>query len=106
MGNYSESFGVFMRESGELGKAFQEMNNALYKESALDPKTQELVFLSALAAVRHINSMTFHVQAAKKNGATREEVVSAVLTGLPLAGLQCTEALPAALEVYDNFEVK
>jgi len=33
-----------------------------------------------------ISSGTIHVQAAKQSGASREEVISAVLIGLPAAG--------------------
>lgn len=102
MGNHSESFGVFMRESGEIGETFTKMNEAVYKNSGLDPKTQELVFIGILAAVRHGNGMTFHVEQAKKNGASRKEVIGAILTGLPASGLQCTEVLGRALEVYDG----
>jgi alkylhydroperoxidase/carboxymuconolactone decarboxylase family protein YurZ len=44
----------------------------------------------------------FHVAHAKAAGATREEVISAVLLGLPAAGNQVTQALPAALAAYDE----
>ena len=42
-----------------------------------------------------------HAQAAKQSGASREEVISAVLIGLPAAGLGVTQALPAAIAAYD-----
>ena len=45
--------------------------------------------------------MPFHTQAAKAVGATREEVIDAVLVGLPAAGHGVTQALPAALAAYD-----
>jgi alkylhydroperoxidase/carboxymuconolactone decarboxylase family protein YurZ len=35
-------------------------------------------------------------------GATREEVISAILVGLPAAGHVVTQALPAALETFDS----
>lgn len=34
-------------------------------------------------------------------GTTREEVISAILLGLPAAGLCVTQALPAATAAYD-----
>jgi alkylhydroperoxidase/carboxymuconolactone decarboxylase family protein YurZ len=41
------------------------------------------------------------VAAAKQAGATRQEVISAILLGLPAAGNAVTQALPAALAAYD-----
>lgn len=46
--------------------------------------------------------MPFHVKMAKAAGATREEVISAVLVGLPVAGHVVTGVLPAALEAFDE----
>ncbi len=39
---------------------------------------------------------------AKQAGATRDEVISAVLIGLPAAGTGVTQALPAAIRAYDE----
>ena len=38
---------------------------------------------------------------AKKSGATKEEVISAILVGLPAVGNEVINALPAAIEAYD-----
>jgi alkylhydroperoxidase/carboxymuconolactone decarboxylase family protein YurZ len=54
-----------------------------------------------LSALRLQGGIPFHVTLAKQAGASREEVVSAVLIGLPAAGNGVTEALPAALAAYD-----
>ena len=35
-------------------------------------------------------------------GATREEIISAILVGLPAAGHVVTQSLPVALEAYDS----
>jgi alkylhydroperoxidase/carboxymuconolactone decarboxylase family protein YurZ len=47
------------------------------------------------------SSIPYHVEAAEKAGAWREEVSSAVLVGLPVAGHVVTQALPVAVEAYD-----
>jgi alkylhydroperoxidase/carboxymuconolactone decarboxylase family protein YurZ len=39
---------------------------------------------------------------AKQAGASREEVVSAILVGLPAAGHAVTQVLPAAMQAYDR----
>jgi alkylhydroperoxidase/carboxymuconolactone decarboxylase family protein YurZ len=74
----------------------------LDKASALDKKTGELAYLSVLAALRMESGVPFHVQMAKRAGATREEVISAILIGLPAAGLGVTQVLPTALAAYDE----
>jgi len=55
-----------------------------------------------LAALGLESGIPFHVRAAKNAGATREEVISATLVGLPAAGHGVTRALPDAVEVYDS----
>jgi alkylhydroperoxidase/carboxymuconolactone decarboxylase family protein YurZ len=43
-----------------------------------------------------------HVAHANEVGATRDEVISAILVGLPAAGYAVTQLLPAALRAYDE----
>ena len=45
-----------------------------------------------------------HVQSAKQAGASREEIIGAVLVGLPAAGQAVTQVLPVALQAYDSEE--
>ena len=54
-----------------------------------------------LAAVGLESGVPFHVGLAKQAGASREEVISAILVGLPAAGAVVTRCLPAAVEAYD-----
>jgi alkylhydroperoxidase/carboxymuconolactone decarboxylase family protein YurZ len=70
--------------------------------SALDKKTEELAYLAVLAALRMESGVPFHVQSAKQAGASRDEVISAILIGLPAAGQVVVQVLPAAIAAYDN----
>jgi AhpD family alkylhydroperoxidase len=74
---------------------------ALDGASALDKRTEELALLAVLAALRLESGVPFHTQQAKQKGASREEVISAILVGLPAAGNAVTQVLPAALAAYD-----
>lgn len=74
---------------------------SLDKASVLDKKTEELAYLAVLASQRLVSGIPFHVGMAKAAGASREEVISAVLIGLPAVGNTVIEALPVALEAYD-----
>lgn len=78
------------------------MVQGLDQASALDKKTEELAYLAVLAALRMESGIPFHVQSAKRAGASREEVISAILVGLPAAGHSITQVLPSALAAYDN----
>lgn len=98
----SNAFQTFLKEAPEHAQAWAGAVQGLAIASALDPKTAELAYLAVLAALRLENGIPFHVQAAKQAGASRREVISAILVGLPVAGHKVTQALPAALIAYDR----
>ncbi|ADL03813.1 carboxymuconolactone decarboxylase family protein [Lacrimispora saccharolytica] len=98
----STAFQAFGLEAPGVERAWMDMVQKLDKESALDKKTEELAYLAVMAAVRLESGLPFHVQMAKLNGATREEVISSILVGLPAVGNQVIQALPIALEAFDH----
>lgn len=102
MKNVTNSFSVFMTESPDTGKAYMDMVMKQSQMSALDRKTHELAYISVLSAIRMTGGLNFHVKSVKALGATREEVKSAVLVGLPVAGITLVDALEAALKAYDE----
>ena len=102
MEHVSDGFMMFMREGGAVSIAFMEMVTKASEASALDRKASELSYIAVLAAVRMTGGLAFHVKSAKKLGATRDEVKSAILVGLPAVGLAVIEALPQALQSYDE----
>ena len=97
----SKAFQLFMTEAPQHAQARMVAVQALDSASALNKKTEELAYLAVLAALRLESGIPFHVQSAKQAGASREEVISAILVGLPAAGLGVTQVLPAAIAVYD-----
>ena len=56
----------------------------------------------ALVTSSQIVTTHLHVRLAKQAGASRDEVISALLIGLPAAGNAVTQALPAAIQAYDS----
>lgn len=98
----SIAFQTFAKEAPQHAEAWSDMVQALATASALDEKTRALSYLSVLAVLRLESGIPFHVQIAKKSGASREEIISAILVGLPAAGHVVTQVLPAALEAYDK----
>ena len=100
--NVSPAFQAFAQDAPQHQQAWSEAVKALGAASALDDKTAALAYLAVIAAARLESGLPFHVKMAKMHGATRDEVISAVLIGLPAVGNVVTAALPAALEAYDE----
>jgi alkylhydroperoxidase/carboxymuconolactone decarboxylase family protein YurZ len=97
----SNAFQTFMKEAPQHAQAWGTMVQGLANASTLDKKTAALAYLAVLAALRLESGVPFHVKSAKQLGASREEVISAILVGLPAAGHVVTQVLPAAIAAYD-----
>ena len=98
----SNAFMSFAQNAPEVQKIWMETAMKLDGASRLDKKTEKLAYIAVLAALRLESGIPFHVKDAKKSGATREEIISAVLTGLPAAGNVVIQSLPAAVMAFDE----
>lgn len=98
----SNAFQTFMKEAPAHQQAWLGAVQNIGAASALDKKTESLVYIGILAAARLTSGLPFHVAEAKQHGATRDEIISAVLAGLPAVGNAVIEALPAAITAYDQ----
>ncbi|HEU5050940.1 MAG TPA: carboxymuconolactone decarboxylase family protein [Gemmatimonadales bacterium] len=97
----SEGFKAFLAETPGQARAWSRANEELGAASALDPKTRSLAYLAVLAALGLESGVPFHATLAREAGASRAEVLSAILVGLPAAGHVVTQVLPAAIRAYD-----
>lgn len=97
----SNAFRVFMHEASGHAQAWMGAVRGLDDASALDKKTEEPAYVAVPAALRLESGVPLHVQLAKEAGASREEVISAILVGLPAAGQGVTQVLPTAIATYD-----
>lgn len=98
----SPAFQAFMREAPGQAAAWGKLVQELADASALDAKTSALAYLAVLAAVGLESGIPFHVKSAKDAGAARDEVISAILVGLPAVGNGVTRVLPTAIEAFDT----
>ncbi len=96
----SEGFGILFREKPEVAQAWLESDRTLTHHSALDAKTAELAYIAVLAALGLERGLAFHTGQAQQLGATRDEVFSATLVGLPAAGARVIEALAETLRPF------
>jgi alkylhydroperoxidase/carboxymuconolactone decarboxylase family protein YurZ len=101
MSSVSNAFQIFMKEAPEYQKIWMETVQKLDYVSKLDSKTEELAYIAVLASSRLESGLPFHVKHAKALGATRDEIISAVLVGLPAVGNIVIQALPVAINAYD-----
>ncbi len=101
MPGVSNAFQTFLNEASGHAAAWMQAVQGLDQACALDDKTAELAYLAVLAALRMESGVPFHVASAKAAGASREEIISAILVGLPAAGQVVVQVLPAALAAYD-----
>lgn len=97
----SNPFQLFVSQAPQHAEAWMKLIQELDNASVLEKKTEELAYIAVLAALRMENGIPYHVQSAKQAGASREEVICAILVGLPAAGHSVTQVLPAALAAYD-----
>lgn len=98
----SKAYSCFMQEAPAHAAAWMQLAQSLDAASALDKKTEELAYIAVLAATGNTSGIPFHVLSAKSHGASRQEVLSAVLIGLPAAGAVVIAAVPLAVEAYDG----
>ena len=98
----SNAFQTFLKEAPGHAQAWGVMVQGLGSASALDKKTSALAYLAVLSALNMESGIPFHVRTARECGASRDEVISAVLVGLPAAGHRVTQMLPAAILAYDS----
>jgi len=96
----SNAFMAFSEKAPDHAAAWGEMVQKLSQANKLDQKTSALVYIGILAALDIENGIPYHVATAKKAGASLEEIISAVLIGLPPAGHKVTKALPIIIEAY------
>ena len=98
----SKAFLSFKNDSPKQSEAWAEMVGKLSEASVLDPKTKELIYIGILAAVGLDSGIPFHVKNVKSKGASRDEIISAILVGLPATGHRITKGLSVAVEAYDE----
>lgn len=98
----STAFQVFAKEAPEFQKAWMETVQKLDTASKLDEKTKELAYIAVMTALRLESGLPFHVKLAKSHGATRDEIISSILVGLPAVGNTVIQSLPIAIDAFDN----
>jgi AhpD family alkylhydroperoxidase len=95
-------FELFSKEFPEIAQKYDQLVDAQRAQKGLDQKTKQLINIAINTAQRNPRGVRFHAMMAKQAGATREEILGAVVMNLHLSGLAAVlDSLPAAIEGLD-----
>ena len=89
--------------SPDVVKGYQTLSGAGQKTGKLDEKTRQLISLAVAVTTRCDGCITFHTDAAIKNGASKEEIVEAL--GVAVA-MNAGAALVYSSRVMDAYAAK
>ena len=95
---------VFNREAPDVARAFDGLIQAISKSPGLDAKTKQLIYIAIKASKADQAALSFHIPMAKQLGATKAEVVDAILMTLTVSGITgVAGCLPGAIAYFDTW---
>lgn len=95
--------GEIAQLSPDIVRGYQVLAGAGQKTGHLDAKTRELISLAVAVTTRCDGCITFHTDAAIKNGATKEEITEALGVAIDL---NAGAALVYSARVMDAYDAK
>jgi AhpD family alkylhydroperoxidase len=95
--------GIFQREAPEVAAAFNNLIMSLVASKGLDAKTKQLIYIAMKASVGDEMAVKAHLPMAVQAGATKEEIVDAILMTLTVSGIRgVVTCLPGALKQFEK----
>jgi alkylhydroperoxidase/carboxymuconolactone decarboxylase family protein YurZ len=96
-----------MKEAPEVAQSFFDLAKSAREYSPLGMKTNELIILGIFAAHRGLRGIGTHVERAMEEGATKKEIIAAILLALPIVGITDTNlALDEAIPYIEDYLLK
>jgi alkylhydroperoxidase/carboxymuconolactone decarboxylase family protein YurZ len=90
---------IFQKECPELAEGFNNLVEVQRLLKGLDLKTKQLINIAIQTSTKNSRGVKFHAIMAYQAGATKDEIIGAVVMNLHLTGLVTVlECLPAALD--------
>ncbi|HWQ63013.1 MAG TPA: carboxymuconolactone decarboxylase family protein [Methanospirillum sp.] len=94
---------LFQQEAPEVAVAFNNLIMAVAGSGGLDGKTKQLIYIAMKAAAGDDGAVRAHIPMAKQMGATKEEVVDAILMTLTVSGIRgVVTCLPEVVRQFDS----
>jgi AhpD family alkylhydroperoxidase len=99
----SNPMDVFQKEAPDVAAAFNGLIQSLVASKGIDPKTKQLIYIAMKASMGDAMAVHAHVPMAKAAGATKEEVVDAILMTLTVSGIRgVVTCLPEAVKQFEK----
>lgn len=93
---------VFQHEAPEVAAAFNGLIRSLVASKGIDEKTKQLIYIAMKASMGDSMAVRAHLPMAKAAGATKAEVVDAVLMTLTVSGIRgVVTCLPEAVKQFE-----
>ena len=93
-----------LEENSKLIKRIFNLDSNAYQAGTLDHKTKELLGLVASAVLRCDDCVQYHLEASKKNGVTKEEMMETMSIANLIGGTIVIPHLRKALEYWEALE--
>ena len=94
---------LFQKEAPDVAAAFNNLIMALVASKGLDQKTKQLIYIAMKASAGDDMAVRAHVPMAKAAGATRQEVIDAILMTLTVSGIRgVVHCLPEAVRQFEK----
>lgn len=97
-----KNIGNFAKANKPVATAFHNLEVATRENKVLDAKTHELIALAVAITTRCDGCISAHAGAAKKAGATKEEVAAALGTAIALNAGAAYVYSARTLDAYDE----
>lgn len=96
-----------IKEAPNVAQGFFDLAKSVKQYSPLDEKTNELIIIGIFATHRGITGIGTHVMRCMEEGATKEEIIAAILLALPIVGITDVNlALDKAMETIQMVEAQ
>lgn len=93
---------VFQAEAPEVAAAFNGLIRSIVASKGIDEKTKQLIYIAMKASMGDEMAVKAHVPMAKAAGATKAEVVDAILMTLTVSGIRgVVTCLPGAVKQFE-----
>lgn len=96
-----------IKEAPNVAQNFFDLAKSVKQYSPLDERTNELIIIGIFVAHRGLRGLNTHIERAMEEGATKEEVIAAILLALPIIGIADTNlSIDHAMETIDRMEAQ
>lgn len=102
-GDVDARAGNLFKAAPDQMRAFRGLMEAASKDAALDAKIKELMAVSIAIATHCEGCIVFHVRAALKLGATREEMADTIGVAIEMGGGPAAVYGADAMAAFDQF---